>query len=71
MMELMSMQALDVGAERRREVAEDAMRAAKHVGRDLDVAAGDDVVVVGWRLASETPVAVAAGPNLQTSSDCF
>jgi hypothetical protein len=68
MMELMSYQALETGAQRRREVVLDAMRAARASNTRLRQIAGMVLVGIGQMIAGERPVASA---RLRTSSDCL
>jgi hypothetical protein len=68
MMEFMSQLALEVGAERRREVALDTMRQPKTSNPRLRRAAGAAVIAVGRRISGEFP---ATSPKLQASGDCL
>ena len=68
MMELMSMQGLEIGAERRRELALETMRQARARRPHLRQAAGFAVIALGRRISGEIP---APSPKLQTSSDCL
>ena len=68
MMELMSMVALEVGAERRREVAIASMRAARGGERRVRQAIGTALVAVGQRIAADRP---QASPRMQPSGDCL
>ena len=72
MLELMNGVALELGAERRREVALESMRAARAFENRLRQAAGAALMAVGEQLAGQ-PVdgdRPAAARSLQTSGDC-
>jgi len=67
MFEMMNQQALAVGANRRRELAIETMRDARHPGADgVRRAVGLGLVAVGQRLGGEVP----AGLSAQQTGDC-
>ena len=68
MMELMSYQALETGAQRRREVVLETMRAARASNTRLRQAAGTVLVGIGQMIAGERSVVSA---RLRTSNDCL
>ena len=63
MFELMSQQALSVGAERRREVAVETMRDARLSNGAARQVVGLALVTVGQRVAGEMPAGRAALPD--------
>jgi hypothetical protein len=68
MMELMSQVALEAGAERRREVAQETMRAARAADGGFRHVAGVAVIGIGRRIAGEMP---ATSRRMQASGDCL
>jgi len=66
MFELMSQQALSVGAQRRHEVAAETMRDARQSGGGPRQALGIALVAIGQRVAGEMP----AGQATQADGDC-
>lgn len=73
MFELMSLQALDVGAQRRREVVLSSMRAARATDGSVRHAVGTALVsfgewVYGDRNSTERPAVKPAARRMQTSA---
>lgn len=66
MFELMSQQALSVGAQRRREVAVETMRDGRSTNGGARQALGIALVTIGQRVAGEMP----AGQASQPDGDC-
>jgi hypothetical protein len=66
MFELMSQQALSVGAQRRHEVAVETMRDARLSNGGARLAIGVALVAIGQRVAGEMP----AGQTAQPDGDC-
>lgn len=63
MFEMMSQQALSVGAARRRELAIETMRDARQADRDTHHTVGVALVGFGQRVAGEMPAKRSAQPD--------
>jgi hypothetical protein len=61
MFELMNQRALEIGEERRREVALETMRAAQRPGGQLRHATGTAVMAVGRRIYGDGPTSTDSG----------
>lgn len=68
MLELMNPVALDVGTARRREIAEETMRAARASGPGPRQEVGSVLMLVGQKIGGQE---VTPRPKMQTSSDCI
>jgi hypothetical protein len=72
MMEVMNQVALELGAERRREVLSESMRAARVNESRVRQVAGAALVAAGsWVAGERRPSPVTAGATMQPSGDCL